>query len=26
VRGGGRCWQHKGLEAMLAAEKLLVSR
>jgi len=26
VRGGGRCWQHKGLEAMLPPEKLLVSQ
>jgi hypothetical protein len=26
VRGGGRCWQHKGQEAMLPPEKLLASR
>ncbi len=26
VRGGGRCWQHKGLEAMLPPEKLTASR
>ena len=24
VKGGGRCWQHKGQEAMLAQEKLLI--
>lgn len=26
VRGGGRCWQHRGQTAMLADEKLLVSQ
>ena len=26
VRGGGRCWQHKGLEALLPPEKLAASR
>lgn len=26
VRGGGRCWQHEGQEAMLPPEKLMVSR
>ena len=26
VRGGGRCWQHKGSEAMLPPEKLTVNR
>jgi hypothetical protein len=26
VRGGGRCWQHKGLAAMLPDEKLLASQ
>ena len=26
VRGGGRCWQHKGQTALLPAEKLQVSR
>lgn len=25
VKGGGRCWQHKGQNAMLPPEKLLVS-
>ena len=25
VKGGGRCWQHKGQSAMLPPEKLLVS-
>lgn len=24
VKGGGRCWQHEGLEAMLSKEKLLI--
>jgi len=24
VKGGGRCWQHEGQEAMLAQEKLLI--
>ena len=24
VKGGGRCWQHKGQDAMLAQEKLLI--
>ena len=26
VKGGGRCWQHLGQPAMMAQEKLLVSR
>ena len=26
VRGGGRCWQHKGQEALLPPEKLAISR
>lgn len=26
VKGGGRCWQHKGQTAMLPPEKLLVSQ
>ena len=26
VRGGGRCWQHKGLAAMLPSEKMPASR
>lgn len=26
VKGGGRCWQHKGQEAMLAQEKLLITQ
>jgi len=26
VRGGGRCWQHKGQTALLPDEKLLVSQ
>lgn len=26
VRGGGRCWQHRGAESMLPPEKLRVSR
>jgi hypothetical protein len=26
VKGGGRCWQHKGQAAMLPPEKLLVSQ
>ena len=26
VKGGGRCWQHKGQPAMMAQEKLLVSQ
>ena len=26
VKGGGRCWQHKGEAAMLPPEKLLASR
>lgn len=26
VKGGGRCWQHRGQPAMLPAEKLLASR
>jgi hypothetical protein len=26
VRGGGRCWQHQGQNAMLPPEKLLVSQ
>ena len=26
VKGGGRCWQHKGLNAMLPAEKLIASQ
>ncbi len=26
VKGGGRCWQHEGKEAMLPPEKLLISR
>lgn len=26
VKGGGRCWQHEGLAAMLPPEKLLVNR
>lgn len=25
VRGTGRCWQHKGMAAMLPAEKLIVT-
>lgn len=25
VKGGGRCWQHKGREAMLPAKDLLIS-
>lgn len=24
VKGGGRCWQHKGMDAMLPDEKLIV--
>ena len=24
VKGGGRCWQHKGQDALLAQEKLLI--
>jgi hypothetical protein len=26
VKGGGRCWQHKGQEALLAQEKLLITQ
>jgi hypothetical protein len=26
VKGGGRCWQHKGQDAMLPPEKLLASQ
>lgn len=26
VKGGGRCWQHKGQEAMLPQEKLLITQ
>jgi hypothetical protein len=26
VKGGGRCWQHKGLNAMLPPEKLVISQ
>lgn len=26
VKGGGRCWQHKGKEAMLSAKDLLVEQ
>ncbi len=26
VKGGGRCWQHEGLAAMLPPEKLLANR
>jgi len=26
VRGGGRCWQHQGQNAMLPPEKLTASR
>ena len=26
VRGGGRCWQHRGQEALLPPEKLAISR
>jgi hypothetical protein len=25
VKGSGRCWQHKGREAMLPAKDLLIS-
>lgn len=26
VKGGGRCWQHKGLEALFPPEKLMITR
>lgn len=26
VKGGGRCWQHKGQEALLPAEKLTITQ
>ncbi len=26
VKGGGRCWQHKGQEAMVSPEKLLITQ
>lgn len=26
VKGGGRCWQHQGQEAMLPPEKLIISQ
>lgn len=26
VKGGGRCWQHKGQEALLPEEKLLITQ
>lgn len=26
VKGGGRCWQHKGQEALFAQEKLLITQ